>query len=333
MDCKIIKYWISLYIDNELDDEKKIILLEHLNKCPECENYFNQCINIDKNIENLFEEKKSGEEQLKSNIMKKITEENVKVKKKRKIRSKSAVAAACIIILLFIPINGKSVAALINEWTKNLIVQNDKLVIEVETGLDFSEEYDKKNNDTTKEGNQNKVEPKVLSFDNEEAFIEKMNKIDDYPHMSNYAKEDYTFKEGRYQEIKDVFEKYSVETRYEKFNTQTGHYDDELKIKISYMTENTKLTKIIHKVSKFTGDEVEEGVPEVLVKEAKISGEIGYFERFSLNTTLYMVIYNYPVKFEIVYYGEEEEKVVEEGLTKIAENLIEEIKKKVPECK
>lgn len=333
MDCKIIKYWISLYIDNELDDEKNIILLEHLNKCPECENFFNQCINMDNNIEILFEEKSSNEEYMKNSIIKKIKEENIEVKKKRK--SKIAAAVACIIILLFIPINGKSVAALINEWTRSLIVQNDKLVIKVETEVDFSEEYNKKNSDTTKKNGVKKEEPIVITFNNEEEFIEKMNEIDDYPHTSNRLNEDYKFKEGKYEEINRGFEKYSVETRYKKFNTETGRYEDELRIKISYMPENTRITAISRKSGKLrnaNGEEIEGEDTEKLVKEAKISGEIGYFESFSANTTLYMFISNYPAQFEI-YYCTFEEENGEEELTKIAEDLIDQIKEKVPEYK
>jgi len=150
MECKMARYWISIYLDKELDRETEMNLLEHIEKCNECNKFLEESLDISSHMEQLFNMEEFNDEKIKTDIMNTIKKEHTihnentnqnKSKKKSRFRKLALSAAVLIVLFMTVPINGKTAMAHVNGWTKSFIIRKPGFIIKVD---DIENAYDHK---------------------------------------------------------------------------------------------------------------------------------------------------------------------------------------------
>lgn len=150
---------INDFTDKRIEDKDGKLLFEHIKHCQECNDYYNKIVMLDKNLKNLFHEKKVPSDTFNRDVMEKIEAlNNPNTFKEVGFMSKK-VNAACIAITLligmFIPINEKSFASTIGEWFKKLTFETQGYNVEIETNL-----VDKGSNDNS----ENMIRGKIKEY-------------------------------------------------------------------------------------------------------------------------------------------------------------------------
>jgi len=318
MECKTARYWMSIHIDKELEVETEKKLFKHIDECKECNTYFQQSLELDDKIEQLFESEECNSKKIKAAVLKKIENEGKKQKKKR-LYSKFAICAVILFgMLTTIPINGKTVLAHVNDWAKSFTIRKPGLIIKVEN----------RDNETTKD--LSKETPEKLKVDENtyhsiEDLNEKVYRVEKKTCLPPYLPAGYEFKYASYEKYFKTYPgSFSITTYFERNNidTNTKEY---MNIKIIYAGVN-----IISQSAKYYTDINTEaksikidGEDAILVKERTEEGYKTY--------KLYCIMNAPSAKVEVEYKGYKENSIVEEEIIKVANELVKKIKEEVPE--
>lgn len=198
MECKRIKYLVSLYIDGEVSKEESIEILEHLNSCKECEKYFNEFIESHEELSAFSQNKKLSDE-CKINIINEINKDTTyiyegKNNRKSSYKWKLAVCAALIAIVMVVPVNGKTVLATVSDWVSSLFIEKDGITIGVKV-----KDHEK---GQSKEERLKYEETIIYDIDDLKELERNINR----PLVPGYMIEAYEFLEARVKRYEEVVE-------------------------------------------------------------------------------------------------------------------------------
>lgn len=318
MECKVVRYWISLYIDNELENETENELFKHIDECKDCNTYFQQSLDVNEEIENVFRSVECNSERIKANILSNIKSKDKKNNRKIKY-SKLAICAAILVgIIISVPINGKTVIAHVSDWAKSFTIRKPGLIIKVE---------DIDNERTIHSGN--KI---LVDIETEENFYfsikdlnEKVYMVEKKTCLPPYFPEGYSFKYAKSERTLDSdLGSFDITTYFERDNKEINA-KEYLNIKIKYKDRTTisQSFKYFTNINKEAKAIKIYGEDAVIIKERSGDGYKIY--------ELHCIMNAHSSKIEIEYKSYKENSVAEEEIMKVASELVKQMKKEVPE--
>ena len=203
MECKRIRYLMSLYIDGEASKEESLEVLEHLNGCSECEKYYEKLMESHEGL-NRFSQNEKLTNECKDNIMKEVNKVVPHIYEEKKCRKSSykwkiAVSVAIIALIMIVPINGKTVLATVSDWVSSLFIEKDGVTIGVKVK---DHEKDRIKGERVKE---------------EETIIYDINELKDLeenikrPIIPEYMLEGYEFLEAKVKHYDEVVERAPID--------------------------------------------------------------------------------------------------------------------------
>lgn len=317
MECKVARYWISLYIDKELDNETETKLLEHINKCKECNIYFKRALDMAENIEKLFNIEEYSSERICTQIMSNIKAEKKSYEKKTRYKKLAICAAVLIGLLLTVPIDGKTAFAHVNDWAKSFVIRKPGLTIKVE---DIDKAPDRKPTNGTH------IKPQISkkTYYSTKDLIENVYVVENKPCLPEYLPPGYEFKYAKYEKyLNENLGDFDIRVRFER-KSLAENTSERMDIIIYYKNENSFNKGAIY----FTDDHRE-------AKAVEIDGEDAILtrEKSRNGLSIYRLAYimtKYPVKIRVHYMGHREGSIVEEEIIKTSNELVKQIQKEVP---
>ncbi|WP_432405398.1 anti-sigma factor family protein [Wukongibacter sp. M2B1] len=318
MECKTARYWMSIYIDKELEVETENKLFKHIDECEECSIYFQQFFELNNQIEQLFKLEECNSDKIRAEILKSIENERKKQRRKR-VYSKLAICAVILIgILMTIPINGKTVLAHVNDWAKGFIIREPGLIIKVEN-------RDNKKTKDLSSKTYSKLKVDENMYYSTEELNEKIYKVEKKTCLPPYLPTGYEFKYALYEKYFKIDSgSFSITTYFERDNidTNTKEY---MNIQISYDGVNTssQSVKYYTDINKDAKPIKIDGENAILIKEKT--------EEVYKTYKLYCIMNSPSAKVEVQYKSHKVNSNVEEEITKVANELVKKIKKEVPE--
>lgn len=320
MECKNAEYWISLHLDGTLDTETEKLLFEHIETCTHCNEYLVQSLEVHTLSKELLGSESIGAPPDSLQIIDAIKRENVVIKTRKSRFKPAIIAAGLVFLLLLIPINSKIVLAHVNDWVRSLIIRQPGLVMMVE-------DRDLASSKVTPGGKVTYTYPKVMGkyLNTPEEVLDIVYHAENKPCLPEYMPEDFEFDHAFYGKHKDQSsDDFYIESYYLKDNGPTNSRDT-ISVMLNYMKPG-------HTVSGYKlGISEDEQAKElsaadekgILVMKTEEGGLKTYYAYFILNKQ--------GVKLEIRYNPKKEAGNVEEDIARIAEPLLQRIKKEVPE--
>lgn len=315
MECKVARYWISIYMDKELEQETEKKLFKHIDRCKECSRYFQQSLDINEEIEELFKLEECNSDKIKSEILNGINKEERRHKKTRNI---AVCAAILIAILVTIPINGKTVIAYVNDWAKSFTIRKPGLIIKI----------DNIENQTTSNatvGDWAKVKTDKKIYYSIEDLNKNVYKVEKKPCVPSYLPKQYEFKYALYEKHLGIdLGSFDITTYFERENNQNDN-EEYMSVQISYDAKD-----IASKSVKYYTDKNEEA------KAVKIDGEEAIIIRRIAGDghkfyKLHCILNTHLAEIEVKYKNYKENSIAEEEMIQVADRLVKQIKEEVPE--
>jgi hypothetical protein len=315
MECKLAEYWISLYLDDMLEDETAEKLFEHIDICESCSSYISMASKSHSMTKAMFEEVDIESSISSSTIMSQIKEEEISFSGKRPRNKASIIAVILILAILFAPINSKPVFAYVNGWVKSLIIRQSDLYIKYDT-----EELESISKSTEEQIIYHNVEKEY--YTSEQEFIKAASAITSRPCLPPYMLPDYRLEYAAYGKHDDsTYYDYYFESFYTKKDDDSLNKEG-ITVKLSYMKNNKAPQGIIRQIAE-----------DEQVMEVTACGETGvihekYIRLFS-NHPYYeatFILSKYSVELQITYGINNNSDAAVGDIIKIAEPLIQQIK-------
>lgn len=137
LNCNEVKDYVSSYFDNELDNNIKNLIDEHLNSCDDCKTYYDEIKNVINECGQIKDEELPDDfkEKLRERLLKEVEKDKTKIKN-RSLRNKyiavfSSIAAGLVLIVLLRGVYN-------NFYSKSHYSLNDNGTITHSTGTDNS---------------------------------------------------------------------------------------------------------------------------------------------------------------------------------------------------
>lgn len=317
MECKIAQYWISLYLDNDLEEEAAERLFEHIDGCEACRDYMEKSMEMHQITKEAFDISGIDHSHNIQSIMEDVRNQNVSFQSRKKNWSAIFVASALVLLILVTPIKNKVVLAHVNEWVKSLTIMQKDVVIEVET-RDDSYITSRPDGRVIKE----KVDKQY--FKTAEEFQAVAKTTENKPCIPPYMLPDFSFEYGIYGKHDDkMITDFYFETFYIKQSNTSP--TDSILVKLNYLKPDGQICGHKSYIS-----ESEKAM------EVEVDGEKGVIIKRGLNTTYdtyetLFILNKYGVTVEIAYKVVDKNKDIASEIVSIAEPLIQQIKKEVPE--
>lgn len=319
VDCKIVRYWINLFIDGQLDEESKIKMLEHINECTQCKDYFDTCLEVDDCAKEIFREKEFDGGKIKDNIMENITNKNLYPKKKFN-RKKTAMWTAAIAGILFFVLTNDTVMAFMNQWVKSLTIIKPGIRISVEDG-------DIKKKEIKSHEKWSMVKSETKTFYSEAELNKDVYDVEKKPVLPSYLPDRFVFDRAFYEKfINEPTSDFKIDSYFKRENKEMKQIEY-IQTEINYKKKGV----FISASKKYTRSNEEATVVEVngedgiLIRKEDEDG----FKTYDLE-----VIYNkYAANVRVRYTGYGEDETIEKEVTKICAALLKQISEEVPENK
>lgn len=327
MECKSAEYWISLYLDGALDEATEKLLFEHIEACESCRTYLEKEMEMHEQIRGLFNEKLPIGDISSSKIMDDIYKENVAFKARRLRLIPAVIVAVFALAILLIPINSKTVLAHGIDMARRLIVRQAGVVMMVEDA--------KTAQINPPVGGQviyDHVD--VKSLETPEEVIDMVYNAEKKPCLPEYMMEDYKFDHAIYGKHHDeTGDDFYIESYYIK----QGKSD----LSREYVTVNLSYKKLGIFPGGFRRTISEnEQAKEIAAGDEKglliIANEDPAWESYSAGFRTYhafFILSKQAAELEVTYKSKADISSVEADIVKIAEPLLERIRKEVPENK
>ena len=317
MKCKKIKYLVSLYVDGNISGEEWAELLEHMETCQKCKDYFNEFMNSHEQLEVIYQDEKLSDA-CKNNIMNEINKDATYIyegKNNRKSTYKWRVVAcaALIAIVMVVPINGKTVLATVSDLVSSLFIEKDGVTIGVKVKGHEKERI---------EGKRVKCEKNIIYDINE---LKDLEKNIDRPIIPTYMIEGYEFLEVKVQRYDEVVEIAPIDGQI--VYSLDGSYKNSIDIFFTiYKDDKYNFSTSIGYVDK-----------DVVFKEVDILDTKGIITRYKhsdsfngfIAYSLDIIEGKYPIDFRIssnnILNEDFNGETMEKELIKIAESLLERI--------
>lgn len=147
MECSKARNLINLYIEGTLSENDNINLNNHIDKCKECKEQFDEIKEIHNVLNEIFTEYEIPNTNFRGEVMKKIYNTNhratnkgtIKIYKKRIV---VAIVGLCIVVMgSFIPVNGQTLIDKAKKWVSNITIENgDSKIVGEDKAVEISEE-------------------------------------------------------------------------------------------------------------------------------------------------------------------------------------------------
>lgn len=321
--CKAVSL-IHLYAVGELNKEDLGKLQKHIQKCSKCSQIYNEALEVNSYMNDLFEEVEIPDNNFRYNVMRTIEEKNKLIGSRRSIYMRKKIVAAAVAIILiggsFVPVNGKSLVDTVGKWVNSLkIEKSNGTVIELDS-------YDSSSYDSSSSDEESKCSTKTDTSIRKSyySYEEVVKDLGDRFIKSEYIPEGYKEPSFYYQKIENFEEMTILYTNKDDITLiiGIGTSSDEL------FTKNYYSNNMDPKFKEISIAGYEAAWILLNLPDEKINQSLELFLESDENKKRE---YNYQIRVAKTENKEQKNFLPEEELIKIAESLIKQIDAKVVE--